>query len=143
MNLKDKLPMLFVLGIVVLGAFAMVSRNTTWFDNANSMSVNVPTLTGAAAAGQQAFETNCQQCHGTNGSGSENGPPLIHDIYNPGHHNDDSFYRAMQNGTPQHHWRFGDMPAQKQVTAVEARNIVRYVRALQAANGIKYRPHRM
>jgi hypothetical protein len=35
------------------------------------------------------------------------------------------------------------MPPQPQVTHGQLESIVRYVRELQAANGIAYRPHRM
>jgi hypothetical protein len=35
------------------------------------------------------------------------------------------------------------MPSQPQVTDQQLLEIVRYVRELQAANGIVYRPHRM
>jgi hypothetical protein len=35
------------------------------------------------------------------------------------------------------------MPAQPEVTGHEMASIIRYVRELQAANGIFYRPHRM
>ena len=78
-----------------------------------------------------------------NGVGTNTGPPLVHDIYNPGHHDDRSFYRAVKSGVPQHHWRFGNMQPLPKVTESQIGAIVRYVRELQLANGITYRPHRM
>ncbi len=69
----------------------------------------------AANPGRLAYADNCATCHGTVGQGSEKGPPLIHDIYNPGHHGDVSFYRAARFGVRAHHWRFGNMPPQPQV----------------------------
>jgi mono/diheme cytochrome c family protein len=103
----------------------------------------VPQLSAAAQAGRIAFDANCAQCHGANGGGTPQGPPLVHDIYNPGHHSDESFSYAARNGVQAHHWAFGNMPPQPQVSDELLAQIVRYVRELQQANGIVYKPHRM
>jgi len=105
--------------------------------------VLVPKLSDSAQAGKVAFDRTCAVCHGENAIGTDRGPPLLHDIYNPGHHGDAAFYNAVRRGSPQHHWRFGNMPPQPQVTDREVAAIVRYVRELQQANGIFFRPHRM
>lgn len=112
-------------------------------DGAARVTVMVPKLSALAATGKDAFDLNCAQCHGENGSGTELGPPLVHDIYNPGHHGDEAFFLAAGRGVGQHHWPYGDMPAQPQVSGEEVAAIVQYVRELQLANGITYRPHRM
>lgn len=103
----------------------------------------VPKFSAEAEAGEVAFNENCATCHGPNGAGTDQGPPLIHNIYNPGHHADISFHFAMQNGVPQHHWPFGNMPAQPQVPREDADRIIVYVRELQAANGIHVQQHQM
>lgn len=69
-------------------------------------------------------------------AGTDHGPPPIHRYYEPGHHADVAFVLATQRGVQQHHWRFGDMPAQPQVTRPQIEAIIRYVRELQRANGI-------
>ena len=75
------------------------------------VSVTVPVLGGEAAEGEKLFNTNCSVCHGTNAAGNDGaGPPLVHRIYEPGHHGDGSFQRAVLQGVGSHHWRFGDMP---------------------------------
>jgi mono/diheme cytochrome c family protein len=104
-------------------------------------SVTIPQLTAAARAGKEAFDGNCARCHGENATGTGNGPPLIHDYYNPGHHADGAFLVAMSRGVRQHHWNFGNMPPQRQVSERQARLIVRYVREMQVANGIVYKRH--
>ena len=96
----------------------------------------MPALSAQAAAGQKAFDANCASCHGRFGTGSDKGPPLMHDIYNPGHHADEAFLRAARNGVQQHHWRFGDMPPQEGLTRADVAAITAYVRELQRANGI-------
>ena len=100
-------------------------------------------LSPVARQGKVIFDAVCAECHGTNAAGTDQGPPLVHDIYNPGHHADEAFQRAVRNGVPQHHWRFGDMPPQPQVGDEQLAQIVRYVRELQQANGIRFKPHRM
>lgn len=105
--------------------------------------VTIPPLVGAAQFGQQVFQENCAACHGETAGGTDNGPPLVHDIYNPGHHGDQAFYAAVVRGAQQHHWSFGNMPSQPQVSREQTAAIIRYIRDLQVANGIVYRPHRM
>jgi mono/diheme cytochrome c family protein len=105
--------------------------------------VTEPELSALAAKGKMLFEANCASCHGIKASGTGKGPPLVHDIYNPGHHADAAFFSAAKFGVRQHHWPYGNMPPQAQVTEDQVAAIVQYVRELQIANGIKYRPHRM
>lgn len=107
------------------------------------VNVKVPPLSEVAARGKVAFDANCAPCHGINASGTDKGPPLVHDFYNPGHHADGAFFLAAKLGVRQHHWRFGDMPPQPQVTEKQLALIVKYVRELQVANGITFRPHHM
>ena len=86
--------------------------------------------------GKVAFAKHCGQCHGTNATGTDKGPPLVHRYYVPSHHADFSFVRAVRQGVRQHHWRFGNMPPQPEVSKEEIDSIILYVRELQRANGI-------
>ena len=96
----------------------------------------VPDLSASARAGRQAFELRCQRCHGANTAGGPLGPPLVDRTYTSGLHADIAFTLAVRRGVRAHHWRFGDMPAQPEVSDAELADIVRYVRELQKANGI-------
>ena len=96
----------------------------------------VPQLSSAAQMGQIAFDENCAACHGAKAAGSENGPPLVHKIYEPSHHADFSFQAAAKNGVRAHHWRFGDMQPVPGVSEKQVEWIVKYVREVQRANGI-------
>jgi len=89
-----------------------------------------------AQAGQALFEKNCQTCHGAKAAGTTNGPSLIHKIYEPSHHSDKSFHRAVRYGVQPHHWQFGQMPPIEHVQPKQVDSIIRYVRELQQANGI-------
>jgi mono/diheme cytochrome c family protein len=99
--------------------------------------VTVPALSAAETKGRTGFEANCASCHGVNAGGLEGrGPPLVHKIYEPGHHADAAFFLAVKNGVRSHHWRFGDMPPVPGVADSDIGAIVAFVRALQRANGI-------
>lgn len=141
---SSRLPQMFVLGFLVLGAVAIGVQVIGVPKLLASQRIIVPGhLSVAAAAGKIAFEENCAACHGINAAGTEHGPPFINMIYNPGHHPNDSFYAAAHYGVRQHHWYFGDMPAQPQVTDAQISRIIAYVRELQEANGIRFQPHIM
>ncbi len=101
--------------------------------------ISVPeTLSAPAYFGQIAFERACSSCHGKNGAGGTGkGPPLVHPIYEPGHHGDPSFHRAAMAGVRSHHWDFGDMPPVEGITDETVTLILTYVRELQRANGIE------
>lgn len=129
---------LFVAGLAVFGWQLMAPT-----DHRASGGLTVPGLSETAAAGQSLFAANCAACHGPNAAGSDKGPPLVHPIYNPGHHSDQAFYNAVRQGSRQHHWAFGNMPAQPQVSNEDTALIIDYVRELQVANGITFEEHRM
>jgi len=102
------------------------------------VSVKIPAeLSANASLGKRGFEAKCAVCHGANAAGQEGiAPPLVHKIYEPGHHGDQSFVRAARNGVQSHHWSFGNMPKIKGVTDADVKYIAAYIRELQRANGI-------
>lgn len=100
-------------------------------------STSTPTAITHELNGEQLFNENCAACHGEQARGTKQGPPLVHKIYEPSHHGDASFLLAARNGSRQHHWSFGDMPAQPQVTEEQVKAITAYVRALQRDAGIR------
>lgn len=120
-------------GAVLLGVIAWAGAS----DAAETVDVTVPELSPLSQLGQFAFGQHCAHCHGENGAGSGKGPPLIHRIYEPNHHADAAFMRAIRFGTRAHHWPYGDMPPQEQVSDDEARAILQFVREVQRANGIE------
>lgn len=90
----------------------------------------------AGIAGEKLFTANCSMCHGTLASGTSQGPPLVHEIYEPGHHGNASFVIAVARGVRAHHWDFGNMPAVEGLSIDEIHQVICYVRELQLANGI-------
>ena len=99
-------------------------------------SITVPELTDVARQGAELFTASCSECHGPSAGGTSQGPPLVHRIYEPGHHADFSFVRAVQQGSPQHHWQFGDMEPVSGLSPEDVNKVICYVRELQYANGI-------
>jgi mono/diheme cytochrome c family protein len=143
MSISDEMTKYVVASVLAAGAGLSVWQFAKPTGTHHSMSVKVPDLSSLALAGKGAFDENCAACHGPNASGTDKGPPLIHDIYNPGHHADEAFYLAAQRGVRRHHWRYGDMPPQPQITREQMSAVIRYVRELQMANGVTYKPHKM
>lgn len=94
-------------------------------------------LSEDARIGKTTFDAKCAACHGTNAAGQEGvAPPLVHKIYEPGHHGDAAFLLAARIGVRAHHWRFGNMPPVEGVTDDDVKMIATYVRELQRTNGI-------
>ena len=138
MDFKTGLPKLAVVVVTIAAVAIVVGKLQGPGDESAGAGANVkvPALSASAVQGEKLFEANCSSCHGKNGSGTEQGPPLIHKIYEPNHHGDMSFVLAAKRGVRAHHWSFGNMPSQPQVSENDVLVIVGYVRELQRANGI-------
>ena len=91
---------------------------------------------GSPLAGEELFGSKCAKCHGLKGVGTDAGPPLVHRIYEPNHHSDFSFRRAMSIGVRAHHWRFGDMEKVTGLTPEQVELIITYIREIQQYAGI-------
>ncbi len=103
--------------------------------------VVVPALAGAARNGAQVFANACAACHGAALRGSDAGPPLLHPYYALGAgHGDDIVLSAIAKGAASHHWKFGDMPKPDGVKPGQEAELLAYVRAMQAANGLGATP---
>ena len=106
-------------------------------EESGSELAQLPPTPAEHSRGETLYDANCAACHGPKGSGTQLGPPLVHIIYEPGHHGDASFHMAVQRGVVAHHWRFGNMPPQPQLAADDVQPIIDYVRWLQRQAGIQ------
>jgi mono/diheme cytochrome c family protein len=127
--------------IVTVAIAVIVAGGIYWWQDQSKTSdhgivVKMPALTAKGELGGRLFNENCAACHGTNAAGSDKGPPLIHKIYEPGHHGDGAFYRAVQQGVRRHHWPYGDMAPIPSISREEVTNIIRFIREVQQHNGI-------
>jgi len=125
---------------LILSGIILAGCNTETTNNSQSEIDATPAIaisTPDPMLGASLFAANCAICHGQEGMGSNQGPPLIHSIYKPSHHDDSSFYRAIGSGSPQHHWQFGDMPPVPNVRVEDIRHIIAYVRQQQRLGGIE------
>ena len=112
--------------------------------NAESSPASSPTILTSDAKplpveleeGEAKFKKFCSRCHGPQGQGTDNGPPLVHKIYEPNHHADMAFQRAAAQGVRAHHWKFGNMPKIDGVVREDVSQIIGYVRWLQRQAGI-------
>lgn len=136
---------LLAMGWIVLSPFDAADRQPTEADPAQTadnspralVEITVPELSVNAQIGKLGYEAKCASCHGINAVGQDGvAPPLVHKIYEPSHHGDESFQRAAAQGVRAHHWRFGNMPPVEGVTRADVNMIIKYIRELQRANGI-------
>lgn len=118
------------------GTAAVILAAGAWWMFLSDGGPVIPELTEDARAGERMFVTHCALCHGANATGTDRGPPLIHKYYEPSHHSDAAFHRAVNQGVISHHWTFGDMPPVPGLSHRSVTKIVAYVRELQRANGI-------
>ncbi len=134
-----------LLGVVFIGGLVIMFTGGNGNSDAEitAATVIIPELSELGQEGKELFDANCASCHGENAVGTDNGPTFIHTIYNPGHHADEAFLRAAGGGVRAHHWGFGNMPSIPSVTQQDVLKIIRYVREMQAANGIAPQPHTM
>ena len=115
---------------------ALIGTGAWWFHRAAAEAVVIPELSDRARAGARLFAASCAVCHGENATGTEQGPPLLPKIYEPGHHPDRLFQRAVSHGGMSHHWPFGHMPPVPGLSRKDVSKIIAFVRELQRANGI-------
>lgn len=137
---KKTIALLGVLSIIAFVAWSNMRPSPSAENGtpSNLVEVKLPeNLTPEAKAGKLLFDENCAICHGENAAGVDgSGPPLVHKIYEPSHHGDEAFQRAVALGVRNHHWRFGDMAPVDGIDRAEVEQIISYVRELQLTNGI-------
>ena len=98
--------LLSILAFMVTGCYDQNQSNSSQTTQSTETSDDPDPIVGKSI-----YASKCAVCHGKGGTGSNQGPPLVHKIYEPGHHADYSFYKAVASGVRSHHWRFGNMPA--------------------------------
>jgi mono/diheme cytochrome c family protein len=122
---------LSLLGLT-LGLYAMAACDSSQPKPA----VGGGTVPAELEAGEAKFNAHCSACHGPQATGTRQGPPLVHKIYEPNHHGDAAFFRAAEFGVKAHHWEFGNMPKIEGVSPADVEQIIRYIRWLQRQAGI-------
>lgn len=128
---------ILAVGAIALAGTGLLLASSPSDHDHSQHGVKVPALSEVATKGEALFNANCAVCHGKEGTGTKQGPPLVHKIYEPSHHGDASFQRAAKLGVRAHHWPFGNMPPVARVNETEVSRIIAYVRELQRANGIQ------
>ena len=89
------------------------------------------------STGETLFQANCSSCHGTDARGTDKGPSFLSIVYEPSHHSDAAFLLAVRNGTPQHHWPFGDMEPVEGLSDDDVAAITAFVREVQRTEGFE------
>ena len=123
-------------GLVGLFLYGGCQNDRTTPQQTSSPAVVAESTPTEYTKGEALFNTKCAPCHGIGAKGTDHGPPFLSKIYEPSHHGDQSFHRAVQQGVQAHHWTFGNMPKIEGVAEQEVNEIVAYVRWLQRQAGI-------
>lgn len=92
--------------------------------------------------GAVAFAGSCASCHGTDLRGTDEGPSLLSEVYEPGHHPDDAFRAAIARGSRAHHWDFGDMPPVTDLEPDDIDAVIAFIRDQQETHGLEPYPPR-
>lgn len=92
------------------------------------------------ATGADIYQAACASCHGADLRGTDRGPSHLSVVYEPGHHSDAAFLLAVRNGTPQHHWRFGDMEPVEGLSDEDIVALTAFVREQQRIEGFEPYP---
>ena len=142
-NFATKLMAVAIAATVALLAVAACSGNSSpqpIDGGLNSGGVTPATVPAsgpdAFLSGEEIFNANCSACHGVGAAGTNAGPPLVHEIYEPGHHPDFSIRNAVNQGVMQHHWFFGNMPPVAGLSADDVEHLICYIREAQRDGGI-------
>jgi mono/diheme cytochrome c family protein len=99
-----------------------------------------PEVSSGADDGASLYGANCASCHGADLRGTDEGPSQLSIVYEPNHHNDESYRSAIRNGAQQHHWSFGDMDPVNGLSDAEVDAIIGFVRDTQASEGFESYP---
>lgn len=99
-----------------------------------------PRAAGTGSAGAELYDQACASCHGTDLRGTDQGPSHLSQVYAPDHHPDASFRAAITQGSPAHHWTFGDMPPVEGLSEDEIDLIIGYIREQQEINRLEPYP---
>ena len=123
-------PMKYIVPLVAL-SMAISACGGSSADNAVAPSA------AADGSGAEVYATSCASCHGIDLRGTDKGPSHLSIVYEPNHHNDDSFRSAIANGAPQHHWGFGNMEPVRGLSDDDVEAVIAYVRSEQERQGFE------
>jgi mono/diheme cytochrome c family protein len=111
-------------------------------DDADGEAGDITSADAVVEDGAAAFAASCASCHGSDLRGTDRGPSLLSEVYEPGHHPDDAFRAAIARGSRAHHWDFGDMPPVPGLEPDEIDAVIAFVRDRQETHGLEPYPPR-
>lgn len=130
MNVRDLMPPWVILSTVLLMVIGAACGGADTDAGASGSESELE-------LGGRVYAQACASCHGVDLRGTDRGPSHLSIVYEPNHHNDDSFRSAIANGVPQHHWDFGNMPAVGGLSDLDVEAVIAFVRAEQERQGFE------
>lgn len=126
-----------IIVFLATGSFSIACEKLSPEDRRKALHLPPLGFKGDAQKGLTIYQTNCVACHGPSGSGSVQGPPLVHQVYRTNRHANLSFHFAVRQGVKSHHWNYGDMKPVSEITSEETEHVVAYIRREQRRKGIE------
>ena len=126
----------FAVFVLFIGIFIIGCEQINPEDRRQALHLPSSGFKGDPEKGLVIYRNTCVNCHGSNGRGTSEGPPLVHRVYRTSHHADYSFHLAVRDGVKSHHWNFGDMNPVPTITPDETEHVVAYIRREQRRRGI-------
>ena len=124
-----------LLSVIVVGLMTTACGST--MGEEPEVPIQDPSL---VAAGEPLYSAECAECHGSDLRGTSQGPSHLSIIYAPGRHVDFAFQRAIQFGSPQHHWSYGPMKSVEGLSDDDIAAITAFVRENQRVQGFEPYP---
>lgn len=124
-----------------LAAAAVIATALAACSGGSAREVDIPAQDpNLVSSGADIYQASCAACHGSDLRGTEQGPSHLSAVYVPNHHSDAAFLLAVRNGSPQHHWRFGDMKPIDGLSDDDIVAITAFVRETQRVEGFEPYP---
>ena len=127
--------------VVIVAAFLIAACNSTSGSATTAGDTGIaPQDPELVLTGEELYQANCAECHGTDLRGTDKGPSHLSIVYEPNHHGDGAFLLAIQRGVRAHHWPFGDMAPVAGLTQDDTAAIIAFVREQQRLHGFEPYP---
>jgi len=126
---------------LLLGAYGALALLVAGCGAVETATADIPVQDATlVAAGEVVYQAECAACHGTDLRGTDEGPSQLSELYVPSHHSDAAFLLAIKTGSPEHHWRFGDMEPIEGLDDDDIAALTAYVREVQRIEGFEPYP---
>ena len=125
------------MGALAVGTLAVIAVAAGCGGGESTTSAGGANGGGVGGIGAEVYAAKCASCHGADLQGTAKGPSHLSKVYEPSHHSDAAFRRAIAQGSPAHHWNFGAMPPVQGMSEADVTAVISFIREQQQARGFQ------